>query len=76
MFQSNQGLFQVSIFNRPWLKSNMRISLQARYDGNNTLVGLNYNTHPLKEQIGIIPVYSLKKELSQKDLIQAVGARV
>ena len=73
MFQSNQGLFQVSIFNRPWLKSNMRISLQARYDGNNTLVGLNYNTHPLMEQIGIIPVYSLKKELSQKDLIQAVG---
>ena len=73
MFQSNQGLFQVSIFNRPWLKSNMQISLQARYDGNNSLVGLNYNTHTLIEQIGIIPIYSLTKELSNKDFINAMS---
>ena len=57
MFQSDQGLFQVSIFNRPWLKSNMQISLQARYDGNNNLMGINYNTHSLVEQLGIIQVY-------------------
>jgi len=73
MFQSNQGLFQVSIFNRPWLKSNMQISLQARYDGNNNLVGLNYNTHPLMEQLGILPVYSLTKDLSNKDFINAIS---
>jgi len=72
MFQSDQGLFQVSIFNRPWLKSNMRISLQARYDGQNMLTGLNYNAQPLLEQIGIVPIYSLRKELSNKDLIQVI----
>lgn len=76
MFQSDQGLFQVSIFNRPWLKSNMRISLQARYDGNNNLVGINYNTHSLVEQLGIIPVYSLSKELSNKDYITAISKAI
>lgn len=72
LFQSDQGLYQVSIFNRPWLKSNMKISLQARYDGNNTLTGLNYNTHPLLDQIGIVPVYSLRKELTNKDFISII----
>ncbi len=76
MFQSNQGLFQVSIFNRPWLKSNMRISLQARYDGNNTLLGLNYNTHSLTEQLGIVPIYSVSKELNQKDISQAISKAI
>ena len=73
MFQSNQGLFQVSIFNRPWLKSNMQITLQARYDGNNNLVGLNYNTNSLIDQLGIIPIYSLTKELSNKDFINVMS---
>ncbi len=72
MFQSDKGLFQVSIFNRPWLKSNMRITLQARYDGNNQLTGLNYNTQALLNQIGIVPIYSLRKEISNKDLIQVI----
>lgn len=76
MFQSNQGLFQVSIFNRPWLKSNMQISLQARYDGNNTLLGLNYNTHSLTEQLGIVPIYSVSKELNQKDISQAISKAI
>ncbi|MHB8097471.1 MAG: ATP-dependent DNA helicase RecG [Erysipelotrichaceae bacterium] len=76
MFQSDQGLFQVSIFNRPWLKSNMQISLQARYDGNNNLIGINYNTHSLLEQLGIIPVYSLSKELSNKDYITAISKAI
>ena len=76
MFQSDQGLFQVSIFNRPWLKSNIQISLQARYDGNNNLVGINYNTHSLVDQIGIIPVYSLTKDLSNKDYITAISKAI
>lgn len=76
MFQSDQGLFQVSIFNRPWLKSNMKISLQARYDGNNVLTGLNYNTQSLIDQIGIAPVYSLRKELTNKDLISVIGKAI
>jgi ATP-dependent DNA helicase RecG len=72
MFQSDHGLFQVSIFNRPWLKSNMRITLQARYDGNNQLTGLNYNAQALLEQVGIVPIYSLRKELSNKDIISVI----
>jgi ATP-dependent DNA helicase RecG len=51
----------------------MQISLQARYDGNNNLVGLNYNTNSLIDQLGIIPIYSLTKELSNKDFINVMS---
>ncbi|HCT63125.1 MAG TPA: ATP-dependent DNA helicase RecG [Erysipelotrichaceae bacterium] len=67
-FQSEEGLFQVTIFNRPWLKLNQRITLQARYDGQNQLTGLQYNAQALLGQLGLVPVYALRKELTQKDM--------
>lgn len=67
-FQSEEGLFQVTIFNRPWLKLNQRITLQARYDGQNQLTGLQYNAQALLGQIGLVPIYALRKELTQKDM--------
>jgi len=72
LLQSEQGLFQVSLFNRPWLKALMKISLYARYDGQNQLLGLNYNTRALSEQIGLHPVYRLSHDLSQADIQKSV----
>lgn len=71
-FQSREGLFQVTIFNRPWMKLNQSITLQARYDGQNQLTGLQYNTQALKDQIGLVPIYALRKELTQKDMHKLV----
>ncbi len=72
-FDSDQGLFQVSIFNRPWLKPGMKISLQARYDGKHQLTGLNYNTQALSDQLGWVPIYALSKQLTQKDFYKAIS---
>lgn len=71
LLQSHQGLFQVSLFNRPWLKALMTISLYARFDGQNQLTGLNYNTRPLSDQLGLHPIYRLKQDLSHADLQKA-----
>jgi len=71
-FQSEEGLFQVTIFNRPWLKLNQHITLQARYDGQNQLTGLQYNAQALLSQLGLMPIYSLRKELTQKDMLKLV----
>ncbi len=71
-FQSLEGLFQVTIFNRPWLKLNQHITLQARYDGQNQLTGLQYNAQALMDQLGLVPIYALRKELTQKDMHKLV----
>lgn len=72
-FQTNEGLFSVTIFNRPWLKINQRITLQARYDGQNQLTGLQYNAQSLISQIGLVPIYALRRELSQKDMQKLIA---
>jgi len=72
-FDSDQGLFSVSIFNRPWLKVGMKLSLQARYDGKHQLTGLNYNTQSLQDQLGWVPIYALSKQLTQKDMVKAIA---
>lgn len=71
-FQSEEGLFQVTIFNRPWLKLNQRITLQARYDGQYQLTGLQYNAQSLMNQLGLVPIYALRKDLTQKDMHKLV----
>jgi ATP-dependent DNA helicase RecG len=75
-FESELGLFQVSIFNRPWLKVGMHISMQARYDGKHQLTALNYNTQPLNTQLGFVPIYALRKQLTQKDMIKAISLAI
>ena len=69
---SEIGLFSVSIFNRPWLKVGMKITLQARFEGKHQLTGLNYNLLALSEQLGWIPVYHSSKDLTQKDWVKLV----
>lgn len=72
-FQTPEGLFHVTIFNRPWLKINQRITLQARYDGQNQLTGLQYNAQSLLSQIGLVPIYALRRDLSQKDMQKMIA---
>lgn len=72
MFTSVEGLFQVTLFNRPWMKAGQTISLYARYEGQNQLTGLQYNLRPLMEQLGMHPVYRLSHGLLAKDLQKAL----
>lgn len=73
MLESSEGVFQVTLFNRPWLKAGMVISLYARYEGQSQLTGLQYNTRLLEEQLGIHPVYRLSHGLTQKDIEKAIS---
>lgn len=61
----------LTLFNRPWVnafKMESRISIFGKYEGGNKVMVMQYNTQPLKDQLGIIPVYLSKDKLSQKDL--------
>ena len=60
----NEEVIRCTIFNRPWfnkIESDSVITVFGRYDGNNRVTCTTYNTKPLKEQEGIIPVYNLKE---------------
>lgn len=68
---------EVSLFNRPWLQQfqfGHTITLFGLYQGNNKLVVNNYNLKPLKEQVGLKPVYSLSKAMRPSDMQSAINA--
>ena len=67
----HQKLFEVSLFNRPWVStfaSGKTITIIGKYEGGNRITATRYNFQPLQEQLGIIPVYSLKEGMTQKDM--------
>lgn len=69
MFQSDHQIYSVTIFNRPWI-SNIKtpITIFGKYEGESSITATSYNATPLLDQIGIHPVYALRKGLSQKDI--------
>lgn len=69
LFQTNENIFQVTFFNRQWI-SNMKstFTIFGKYDGDLKITGLNYNSSPLADQIGIHPVYALRKDVTQRDV--------
>ncbi len=73
LFQSKAGLFNVSIFNRPWI-SNLKgiITIFGKYDGERTITVTQYKGQPLESLLGIHPVYRLNRELSQSDFQKAI----
>ncbi|KAF0226055.1 MAG: ATP-dependent DNA helicase [Erysipelotrichaceae bacterium] len=73
MFQSRNGLFNVTIFNRPWI-SNMKgiITIFGRYDGEHSITALQYKGQPLSTLIGIHPVYRITRDLTQLDLQKVI----
>ena len=61
----------LTLFNRPWIqnfKMNTKITISGKYDGNYKVTVMQYNSQPIEEQLGIVPVYNVKEGLHQKDL--------
>ncbi len=73
MLQSNQQIYSITIFNRPWI-SNIKtpITIFGKYEGESSITATSYNTTPLLDQVGIHPVYALRKGLAQKDIRMAM----
>ncbi len=73
MFQSSQGLFTVSIFNRPWISNITGImTLIGKYEGEHSITVLQYKGAPLKAMVGIHPVYRVSRDLTQIELQKAI----
>lgn len=69
MVQSEDKLFQVTIYNRPWIANiKSKLTIFGKYEGDHKITATQYNTQPLSEQIGIHAVYALHKDVSQKDI--------
>jgi len=69
LLQSEDNIFQVTIYNRPWISNvKTRLTLFGKYEGDNKITAIQYNTQSLNSQTGIHPVYALRKEVSQKDI--------
>ncbi|MDO4467569.1 MAG: ATP-dependent DNA helicase RecG [Bacillota bacterium] len=62
---------EITMFNRPWLQQfpfGATVSIFGIYNGNCKVTATNYNLKPLKEQLGIHPVYSVVEGLKQKEM--------
>ncbi|MCH4284836.1 MULTISPECIES: ATP-dependent DNA helicase RecG [Bacillota] len=67
--------FDVSIFNRPWVSAfevGKTISIFGKYEGGSRITAMTYNFKPLKEQLGIFPVYNIREGITQKDIIKYI----
>ena len=59
----------VTIFNRPWIKSNNnKITIIGRYEGKNKVTASNFYTKDISEILGINPIYSLKDGIKQNEI--------
>ena len=62
---------EITLFNRPWTQQfsfGKTITIFGTYQGNNRILASNYNFKPLKEQMGMHPVYSLTEGLKQNEM--------
>lgn len=69
--ETEDNLLAITIFNRPWtnnLKVGMMLTIIGRYEGYNKVTAMQYNTKPLNDQLGIIPVYPLKEGIQQRSI--------
>ncbi len=67
LLQANDRLFQMTMFNRPWLKEGMHIVCSAKVESNNKLTIMTYNTKSMDAQMGLNPIYSSHKALSASE---------
>ncbi|MDD6467396.1 MAG: ATP-dependent DNA helicase RecG [Erysipelotrichaceae bacterium] len=66
---TEHDLYEISIFNRPWLKKisiGTKLTIYGKYEGRQKVVATTINEQPLQEQLGIHPIYHLREGLSQK----------
>lgn len=67
--------FDISLFNRPWVSAftvGKVITIIGKYDGGCRVTALQYNFKPMKEQLGIHPVYNVREGITQKELIRYI----
>lgn len=72
---AHDHVFHVSIFNRPWakqLKEGQVITVSGIYMGKDAITALNYMAKPIRELPTITPIYSLKKDMKQKTIRDAI----
>lgn len=68
--------FDITIFNRPWVnsfKQGNRITIIGKYEGSYKITAFQTNTTPLKEQLGMQPVYSTKEGITLRDIRIYIG---
>lgn len=68
---NKDGEFDISLFNRPWIsqfKLNEHVSVIGKYEGKNRVTATQYYFKPLKELVGMTPVYNLKEGITQRDM--------
>ena len=68
---------EVTLFNRPWTQQftfGKTITLFGQYKGKNKFTATNYNFEPLSKQTGMHPVYTLPKEMHQKEFQKIMDA--
>ncbi len=76
--ENEENIFHITIFNRPWtnqFKLGQIVTIIGKYEGADKVTALQMNGKPLKDQLGITPIYPLKEGIAQKD-IQAVMQKV
>jgi ATP-dependent DNA helicase RecG len=73
LFQSKQGLFNLTIFNRPWISNISSImTIFGKYEGDYSITVTQYKGQSLLRLLGIHPVYRVNRELSQSDLLKVI----
>lgn len=73
----DQVELDITLFNRPWTSAfqlEKVISIFGKYEGNYRVTCMNYNSQPINEQIGMIPVYNVKDGINQKDIRKYIAS--
>lgn len=73
----DQVELDITLFNRPWTSAfqlEKVISIFGKYEGNYRVTCMNYNSQPINEQVGMIPVYNVKDGINQKDIRKYIAS--
>ena len=66
---------EIVIYNRPWtsnLKINQKLVIVGKYEGLNKVTALNYSGKSIDDIVGITPVYSTTKDITQKIIHETI----
>ncbi|MBQ7223499.1 MAG: ATP-dependent DNA helicase RecG [Erysipelotrichaceae bacterium] len=69
------NVFKVAVFNQIWFRNRepgTRFTVVGKYEGNNRVLASSVTTTPMKEMLGITPVYSLKDLIKPKNYAETV----
>lgn len=73
---NDHDTFRISVFNQPWYLKQQPGSLMTvigKYEGNRKILAISTSNLPMKEVLGIKPVYSLKDKVKPKYFSELVA---